>query len=218
MNLINHMKTIIKSRLVFPLLLMVLLVTTGCYRSSDHESVGERIKTFTTPPETVVKPRTALTIEVVKVTDQYQGGVYYTDARKKQISRFQCENCHLDENSLKDETMENPHGDVNLIHGEKNVQLTCYSCHNKKERNYLISEKETRIDFDHSYQKCSECHFRQKYDWTGGAHGKRLSLWAGERIIKNCTSCHSPHSPNFKQKWPATYSRSEQRPADYMQY
>ncbi len=51
-----------------------------------------------------------------------------------------------------------------------------------------------KIDFDHSYQLCGQCHFRQKRDWLGGAHGKRETYWAGERVVRNCTSCHNPHS------------------------
>jgi hypothetical protein len=25
-------------------------------------------------------------------------------------------------------------------------------------------------------------------------------------VVKNCTSCHDPHSPRFKKRWPAIYS------------
>jgi hypothetical protein len=40
----------------------------------------------------------------------------------------------------------------------------------------------------------------------GGAHGKRVTNWAGTRVVKSCTSCHDPHSPLFKKRWPKTYS------------
>ena len=41
---------------------------------------------------------------------------------------------------------------------------------------------------------------------VGGAHGKRLSYWAGQRVVTNCASCHNPHSPRFEKRWPVTYS------------
>jgi cytochrome c2 len=41
---------------------------------------------------------------------------------------------------------------------------------------------------------------------VGGAHGKRISYWAGQRVVKNCTACHDPHSPRFKKRWPVIYS------------
>ncbi|MGB5884125.1 MAG: hypothetical protein WBG28_08515, partial [Desulfobulbales bacterium] len=63
-----------------------------------------------------------------------------------------------------------------------------------------------QIDFDHSYLLCGQCHFRPKRDWLGGAHGKRVTYWAGKRVVMNCTSCHNPHSPAFKTKMPETYS------------
>ena len=36
--------------------------------------------------------------------------------------------------------------------------------------------------------------------------GKRVGYWAGKRVVENCTSCHNPHSPRFKSRWPVTYS------------
>ena len=100
------------------------------------------------------------------------------------------------------------HGEIVLNHGSEARPLSCYTCHKKDERDFLITEEGTKIDMDHSYQMCGQCHFRQKKDWVGGAHGKRVSWWAGDRVVKNCTSCHDPHAPRFKKQWPETYSRS----------
>ncbi len=96
--------------------------------------------------------------------------------------------------------------DIKIIHGGTNEPLPCYTCHSKINRDFLNTSKNNKIDFNHVYEMCGECHFRQKKDWIGGAHGKRVTYWAGERVVKNCTSCHAPHSPRFKKRWPATYS------------
>jgi formate-dependent nitrite reductase cytochrome c552 subunit len=98
------------------------------------------------------------------------------------------------------------HGEIVLHHGSQARPLSCYTCHNKEVRDFLVTEQGTKIDMDHSYQMCGQCHFRQKKDWVGGAHGKRISYWAGKRVVKNCASCHDPHSPRFKKRWPVIYS------------
>jgi len=98
------------------------------------------------------------------------------------------------------------HGNITLDHGGQDKPLSCYTCHKKDDRNFLVTEEGSKIDMDHSYQMCGHCHFRQKKDWMGGAHGKRVSYWAGTRVVKTCTSCHDPHSPHFEKRWPKTYS------------
>ena len=98
------------------------------------------------------------------------------------------------------------HGDIILDHGGQDKPLSCYTCHKKDERDFLVTEEGSKMDMDHSYQMCGQCHFRQKKDWVGGAHGKRVSYWTGTRVVKPCTSCHDPHSPHFEKQWPKTYS------------
>ncbi len=127
-------------------------------------------------------------------------------ARKELIERYKCSSCHTDKPVDVNLGMELTHGNVQLEHGSEGQALTCIDCHHPDDRDYLEDKKGRKIDFDHSYQLCGQCHFRQKRDWLGGAHGKRASNWAGERVVFNCATCHDPHSPRFEKRFPATYS------------
>ena len=122
------------------------------------------------------------------------------------VERFKCSQCHNDKAVTTSRAAEIAHGDIVLVHGGRKKPLSCFTCHNKDERDFLVTEESVTIDIDHSYQLCDRCHFREKKDWVGGAHGKRVSYWAGKRVVKNCTSCHDPHSPRFEKRWPKTYS------------
>ncbi len=144
--------------------------------------------------------------ETVLAREEYQGGSFRVLARKSQIERYKCSSCHTDKAVAARQGGELTHGNVVLDHGAEGQGLICIDCHHPQERDYLEDKKGRKIDFDHSYQLCGQCHFRQKRDWLGGAHGKRAVNWAGERTVYNCTTCHDPHSPRFKKRFPATYS------------
>ncbi|MGL1931544.1 MAG: hypothetical protein OCC45_07245 [Desulfotalea sp.] len=147
-----------------------------------------------------------ITEESVLAKEPYQGGSFRVLARKKMIGRYKCSSCHTEKPVTVNQGLELTHGDISLKHGEGVQALSCIDCHDDEERNFLEDKKGKKIDFDHSYQLCGQCHFRQKRGWLGGAHGKRVSNWAGERVIFNCTTCHDPHSPKFEKRFPATYS------------
>ncbi len=146
------------------------------------------------------------TESVVLAISRYQGGRFWTETRKDKIERFKCSQCHNDQIVTEANAAKISHSDIQLVHGVGEKQLSCDTCHNREERDYLTSETEEKLDMDHSYALCGQCHFRQKKDWVGGAHGKRMTYWAGERVVKSCTSCHNPHAPLFQKRWPATYS------------
>jgi hypothetical protein len=148
----------------------------------------------------------ALPIKSVRVMEKYQGGYFRTETRTEKIQRFKCSQCHNNKPVRAAQAAEMAHGEIVLVHGSPTRPLSCYTCHNKDERDSLVTEQGINVDMDHSYQLCGQCHFRQKKDWVGGAHGKRISYWAGQRVVKNCTGCHDPHSPRFKKRWPAAYS------------
>ncbi len=148
----------------------------------------------------------SLPINTLPVTEQYQGGVFWTETRTDKIQRFKCSQCHNNKPVRVARAAEMAHGEIVLVHGSQTRPLSCYTCHNKEERDSLVTEQGIEVDMDHSYQLCGQCHFRQKKDWAGGAHGKRISYWAGQRVVQNCTACHNPHSPRFEKRWPKTYS------------
>jgi len=147
-----------------------------------------------------------LDLQTVEALELYQGGKFRVLARKESIKRFRCSVCHTKKPMLGRDGASFTHGDIKINHGRAGSSLVCVECHHEKERDFLADSQGRKIDFDHSYQLCGKCHFRQKRDWAGGAHGKRETYWAGERVVRNCTSCHNPHSPAFAGKMPETYS------------
>lgn len=175
---------------------------------SSEQGVASRVKKVTTKINNTKQVEASIPMpkNSVKVMVEYQGGTFFTEARKSEIKRFKCSSCHNGQKVLLQNAADISHADIRVIHGNKDNPLICNTCHNPDDRDFLISSKADKIDMDHAYDMCGQCHFRQKKDWIGGAHGKRVTYWAGERVVKNCTSCHDPHSPKFKKKWPETYS------------
>jgi hypothetical protein len=202
------MKTpMLKNRLwnIIPVLLILL---SGGYLYSDQSGVVQTYKNATVPfdDQKQVDAVLPLAVKSVQVTEKYQGGRFRTETRKDKLQRFSCSQCHNNKPVTVRRAAEVAHGAIVLNHGSQDRPLSCYTCHKKDERDFLVTEQGMKVDMDHSYQMCGQCHFRQKKDWVGGAHGKRISYWAGQRVVKNCTACHDPHSPLFKKRWPAIYS------------
>ncbi|NNG01378.1 MAG: hypothetical protein HKM93_18450 [Desulfobacteraceae bacterium] len=193
--------------MLFVLTAGVLSISIGDAVSSDGD-VSQTIKKAMVPTNDAVKINTPMPIteSTVLVSTRHQGGQFRTETRKNRIERFRCSQCHNNKPVTATDAAPIAHNDIVLDHGGVDKPLDCMTCHNQDDRDYLVTETGTKIDMDHSYEMCGQCHFRQKKDWVGGAHGKRLSYWTGERVVKNCTSCHDPHSPLFKKRWPKTYS------------
>ena len=191
------------------IMMMVLLII--CIDSSagnaSEESILDEVKAVNREFDNRSVPLDQYVAEdTVLAKENYQGGPFRVLARKKLIERYKCSSCHTDKPITVNEGKELTHGDIQLEHGRSGAGLTCIDCHHPEARDYLEDKKGRKIDFDHSYQLCGQCHFRQKRDWLGGAHGKRVTNWAGDRVVFNCTTCHNPHSPKFEKRFPATYS------------
>lgn len=194
---------------LFGLLPVLLVIFSGWNAfSSGQSGVWQTIKqaTVTFDDEKSVDAIPEPQGKRVLVEIKYQGGRFWTETRTDKIERFQCSQCHNDKKVAIPQAVEIAHGDIVLDHGGQERPLSCFTCHDEEDRNVLEIERGVKVDLDHSYQLCGQCHFRQKSDWVGGAHGKRVSNWAGDRVVKNCTSCHNPHSPKFERRWPKTYS------------
>ena len=185
-----------------------IVVSAGLEAQAGDEGIVKRIREAVVPVQDSASESLNILLpeDAILAQGEYQGGIFWTDSRKDKISRFKCSGCHNDEKVAVAGAAEMAHGDIALTHGSIEKSLNCYTCHNKENRDFLRSEKSLKIDMDHSYKMCGQCHFRQEKDWKGGAHGKRVGYWAGDRMIMNCTSCHDPHSPRFKKRWPKTYS------------
>jgi formate-dependent nitrite reductase cytochrome c552 subunit len=202
------MKTPTLKNRFWKILPALLILFSGSTLYSDQSGVVQTYKNATVPfdDQKQVDAVQPLAVNSVQVTERYQGGRFWTETRKDKMQRFSCSQCHNDKPVTIRRAAEVAHGDIVLNHGSESRPLACYTCHKKDERDFLVTEQGVKVDMDHSYQMCGQCHFRQKKDWVGGAHGKRISYWAGQRVVKNCTACHDPHSPLFKKRWPATYS------------
>jgi formate-dependent nitrite reductase cytochrome c552 subunit len=202
------MKTPIFKSYLWGILPVLILIFVAGLAYSTEDGVVQIYKNATAPfdDKKQVDAALSLPIKSVQVMEKYQGGRFRTETRKDKIQRFSCSQCHNNKPVRIAQAAEIAHGEIVLDHGSEARPLSCYTCHNKDERDFLVTEQGTKIDMDHSYQMCGQCHFRQKKDWVGGAHGKRIAYWAGQRVVKNCTACHNPHSPLFKKRWPATYS------------
>ena len=186
----------------------MLILCSGWLTYSSGGGVTQIYKNATAPFDDKENVGATLSTPggIVAVKRPYQCGLFWAETRSDKIERFKCSQCHNDEKVRIDRAAEVAHGIIALDHGGREKPLSCFTCHKENERDFLESEKGVKIDMDHSYLLCDQCHFRQAKDWVGGAHGKRISNWAGKRVIKNCTSCHDPHSPLFKRRWPQTYS------------
>jgi len=202
------MKTPTQKKCFWGILSIVLVLFSGWTAHSEQGGVIQIYKNANTPfdDRLSVDSVIALPQDTVLVRTLYQGGRFWTETRKDKIERFKCSQCHNNKPVRVELAADMAHGDVKLNHGSQEKPLSCFTCHNKEERDFLETEAGMKLDMDHSYQMCGQCHFRQQKDWVGGAHGKRVANWAGKRVVQNCVSCHNPHSPRFEKRWPVTYS------------
>jgi hypothetical protein len=207
------MKTPSYKKCLLGIVSILLIIFAGWTAYSGQGGVTQIYKNATAPfdDEKRVQSVLALPDDTVLVKSRYQGGFFRTETRKDKLERFKCSQCHNNKSVSISQAAEMAHGDIILDHGGREKPLSCFTCHNLEDRDSLETEAGVKVDMDHSYQMCAQCHFRQKKDWVGGAHGKRISYWAGQRVVKNCVSCHNPHSPRFKKRWPVTYSPPYQK-------
>ncbi len=202
------MKTKMFIKCLLGILPVLVLFYSGSAESSEAGGVTQIYKKATVPFDDLkrVHGLVAPPGQIVAVKIPYQGGRFWTETRKDKMERFKCSQCHNNKTVQITKAAEMAHGDIQLDHGGKDKPLSCFTCHKRDERDFLVNERDEKVDLDHAYELCGQCHFRQAKDWVGGAHGKRVANWAGQRVVKNCTACHDPHSPLFKKRWPKTYS------------
>lgn len=189
---------------IIPYILLFTTLLIGC-KGGHHESNISKVIQHNTPIEYTVSSEDFIledSLILAKVPDHT---IYLRD-RKTEITSFECAKCHsepLENIASKQGGKKNSHWNIKLDHAEI---MACSSCHDTKGNlNELKDINGTPIDFDHSYQLCSQCHSTQFEDWKGGAHGKRLTSWAPPRVSYTCVECHNPHDPKFKQRMPSRH-------------
>ncbi|MDZ7639438.1 MAG: cytochrome c3 family protein [Bryobacterales bacterium] len=135
---------------------------------------------------------------------------FQTLARIPHVETYPCSQCHneplkvLVANRPKEEPLS--HWQVTMQHAPEEM-MSCQTCHGAGNMDDLEMLNGKPASYNAPYTLCSQCHMTQAKDWAGGAHGKRLDGWAGERVVENCTGCHNPHAPAFAVRWPAQLKR-----------
>lgn len=143
--------------------------------------------------------------------------------RTTQIGAFPCTSCHTEgeaslasvrsraQRTLSPNQAPATAADPSALRGaHQNIQPghpstsggQCATCHSSTNLEELVLQNGTTASLDEAYRLCSGCHYQQADDWAGGAHGKRLAGWKGERVVMSCTQCHNPHAPAFDQRIP----------------
>lgn len=87
------------------------------------------------------------------------------------------------------------HAGISPKHGKR--EISCHSCHDINNHNYLIQSKYLPATFANSSPVCGSCHRERFRDWKKGLHGKRVGGWALAKVQYNCIDCHNPHSVSF---------------------
>ena len=111
---------------------------------------------------------------------------------------FPCSDCHSDMTpNPKRRELTEEHTDIQLKNHAENERW-CLDCHDLTDRDKLRLVSGERIDFNHSYRLCGQCHGDKYRDWKLGIHGKRTGQWNGRKEYLLCAHCHNPHNPRFK--------------------
>lgn len=129
--------------------------------------------------------------------------------RAADLGQYPCTSCHLGRKMvLKDERVPDAHQNIKVVH-PKQTGATCSTCHSSDNVELLTLKSGERATLDHTYRLCAQCHFAQANAWAGGAHGKRLDGWQGQRVLMGCADCHDPHKPALEPRIPFRAPRIE---------
>jgi len=111
-----------------------------------------------------------------------------------------CSDCHEKGDAPNREVreLEDEHDEMDFGHGN----LWCYHCHDPERRQSLRLADSSPVDFEDSWQLCTQCHAKKLADWRAGVHGKRTGHWWGAKEYRTCVVCHDPHQPPFKPMKP----------------
>jgi hypothetical protein len=187
------------------------LALAGCGKHEDH-SVRHIIGKAQGPNANggVSSEPQLVYLKRVKAEGYAQQPEFFVAERAGGMEKFPCNKCHnkpMEQLRKAQQGKKAAHWEVKLVHAKAET-MDCNTCHAKDDLNSLATLKQQKIDINHAYQLCAQCHSRQAADWAGGAHGKRLSGWAPPRVVSSCTGCHNPHKPKLEPRMPVLAGRS----------
>ncbi|MEJ4088795.1 cytochrome c3 family protein [Galbibacter orientalis] len=191
------------------ILLLVVLSACNKHKESEYHSVIDKIEAesknyhgITISSEKYIEEK-----DLIEVTEGEF--TFLIPERKEKLTMYACTECHskpLEELKGGVGALPKSHWDIEIVHGDANT-MNCLTCHNGGgNMDNLHSLTGEIIDFNKSYQLCSQCHTSQFKDWKGGAHGKNISGWAPPRAINSCVNCHNPHQPKFNKRLPVIFN------------
>lgn len=187
-------------------LLLSLLLLSCKHKEGEYHSVTDKIADKSKDYHGINISSDGY-IENIKTLEVTENSItFLIPNRTEKIKTYACTECHTKPlKELQSKDIKKAHWNIKLNHADNNT-MNCTTCHNGNDMNHLKSITGSKIDLNHSYKLCSQCHQKQYKDWTGGAHGKRIESWASPRLSMTCVNCHNPHSPSFKKKLPERYN------------
>jgi hypothetical protein len=112
----------------------------------------------------------------------------------------ECHLCHTKKARLFGKsagTTDLEHPGISPAHGKR--EISCHSCHDINNHNYLIKSRSLPATFEDSSPVCANCHRERFRDWKRGLHGKRSGGWALPKTQYQCIDCHAPHHVSFEK-------------------
>ncbi len=189
------------------LFLLIIATLFSCKEHNEYHSIIDKIESNSTnfKRDSTFSEGQFEIADLIKINDDEFH--FYVKNRKNEIESYECSECHSKPVSqLKSENIsKKAHWNIKLKHADAKT-MSCLTCHIDNDTNSLQSITGEKIDFNLSYQLCTQCHNKEVKDWKGGAHGKNLSGWKASRVSKLCVECHDPHQPSFEKRWPARYN------------
>lgn len=187
--------------------LVFLLIITSCkHHEGEYHSITDKINAESKhyKGSDLSSKKHIEHLETIEITAN--NITFLIPERKGKIKSYACTECHSKPvEQMKGKDLKKAHWNIKINHANQSI-MNCLTCHNGKDMDHLKSLTGVSIDFNNSYKLCSQCHQKQFYDWSGGAHGKRLESWAPPRLSMTCVNCHNPHEPHIKSKWPVRYN------------
>ena len=185
---------------------LLLLISSCKHKEDEYHSITDKIKAESKNYHGTSISSEKFTDHIDKIEISSDGKTFYIPDRKGKITSFACTECHSKPlQKMQSKDIKKAHWNIKINHASKEV-MNCVTCHNSKNMDNLQSLTGSKIDFNRSFNLCSQCHQKQHKDWAGGAHGKRIGGWAKPRVSLTCVNCHNPHSPAIDAKWPARFN------------